>query len=85
MSYEGRESGMIDNDKDCSLPRHAFGEIRRALVYGLHAHGEVERIRDFANVEKEKMPSDFPHPAAPGDFALQEFANALLWIDQVMQ
>lgn len=67
-----------------SLPENAIPSLRKAIVYGMVATGEIERLQRlsaFAEMGGEPWPEEQRaiHPA--GHEILSDFADALYWLE----
>lgn len=67
------------------IPAEAIPDLRKVLAWGLHAHAEVQRVREFGEMQRLSG-APLPDPAVPIEAAgftdtLTEFASAFMWLD----
>lgn len=70
-------------EAEVSIPAHAIPEIRSAIIAGMSAVGEIERLQNVAGLLKmagDPIPEEL-RATHPGCVTLAEFASALLWLE----
>lgn len=67
-----------------TIPAAAIPDLRRMLAIGMHALGEVERVRDHVEMERDagrKVPDALMPLHPTGAHEMSAFAGAMLWLE----
>lgn len=68
-----------------TLPAEAIPDLRKMLIVGLAALAEIERVKDFIDLERSsggEVPDLFVPKHPTGAYEMGDFAMAFLWLEQ---
>ena len=77
------QAGGLTKPKAVRLEKDAIERLRHMLVVGLSAYGELERLRDLAELLKDKLPHDglMPLHVTADACTVSKFAEALHYVN----